>query len=119
MVEELRPQVEESPSPIRAEHHRSTTPSAAASTAMPATTNDRVTIRGTSPPSTPSSMICLKRIAGATPSAEPMTTVMRNTVMRLLKGAPYPSTRRTIPLGSSWFLMDGSLDIPPMIRAPP
>ena len=77
-----------SPSPMRAEHHRSTTLRAALNTAMPATTSARMTIRLTSSPSTPSSMMRRNNRAGATPRAEPSTTVMRNTMMRPLNGAP-------------------------------
>ncbi len=77
-----------SPSPIRAEHQRSTICSSADPTAIPATATASQTMTSTSPASTPSSMIRWNSSSGATDSALLTITVMRKTMMRPLKGEP-------------------------------
>ncbi len=75
-------------SPIRAEHQRSRMLTAADSSAITATTTDKVTTRPRSPASTPSSMIRWKSSSGTTDSVLPATVATRNTTIMPVNGAP-------------------------------
>ena len=87
------------PSPIRAEHQRSSNPSPMPTSANPATTSASCTTRPVFPASTPSSMMRWNSSIGITVVALPPSTATAKTMNHPLKGLACASTRRAVPRG--------------------
>jgi hypothetical protein len=92
-----------SPSPIRAEHQRSTSANKAPSTASPPTISDSCTTRSMFPCITPSSMMRWNSSIGSTVVALPNSTATAKTMNHHLNGSACCSIRRTVPRGKWCF----------------